>query len=149
MHLYTPGGEEKYFRPGDNLVTIDVAGVRCTLFVCYDLRFADDFWSRAADTDAYLVVANWPTQRAEHWRSLLRARAIENQAYVVGVNRVGTADGNLYTGDSCVIDPWGVVLVSASTEETTLLADISPRRVRDVRAEYAFLQDRRDPGGPR
>ena len=63
--------------------------LRVTLFVCYDLRFADEFWALAHDTDCYVVPANWPAPRREHWRSLLQARAIENQAYVVGVNRVG------------------------------------------------------------
>ena len=77
-----------------------VEGVRVTPFVCYDLRFADQFWAEAAGTDCYVVVANWPAARRAHWQALLVARAIENQAYVVGVNRVGEGGGLAYAGDS-------------------------------------------------
>ena len=80
-------------------------------FVCYDLRFADEFWARADLTDIYVVPANWPEPRREQWRTLLRARAIENQAYVVGVNRVGTVNNDHYVGDSAIVDPAGLVLV--------------------------------------
>ena len=78
--------------PATEFVTVDVEGLRISLFVCYDLRFADEFWQLALDTDVYLVPANWPEKRRVPWMALLQARAIENQAYVVGVNRVGTAD---------------------------------------------------------
>ena len=89
IHPFSFGGEEKHFRAGTDLVTVDVEGLRVSLFVCYDLRFADEFWQLARDTDVYLVPANWPAKRRLAWTSLLQARAIENQAYVVGVNRVG------------------------------------------------------------
>ena len=94
IHPFTYGGEDRHFRAGDSHVTVDIDGVRTSLFVCYDLRFADEFWALATGTDLYVVPANWPVSRREHWMSLLRARAIENQAWVVGVNRVGTG-GNL------------------------------------------------------
>lgn len=114
IHPFSHAGEERYVRPGTEFVTVDVEGVRCSLFVCYDLRFADEFWALAAETDAYFVIANWPAKRRVHWSSLLRARAIENQAYVVGVNRVGVG-GNLdYSGDSAIIDPLGEVLASGA-----------------------------------
>ena len=124
------------YAAGDRFVTVDVDGVRVSLFVCYDLRFADEFWVRAHDTDLYVVVANWPRPRREHWRALLRARAIENQAYVVGVNRVGEAGRTHpldHAGDSVVHDPLGATLGYAENGETVLLADIDPAVVR-VRA---------------
>src|SRR3712207_928053 len=103
LHPFTHGGEHERFRAGEGPVTVTIGGLRITPFVCYDLRFADVFWAAAAHTDVYLVTANWPAARREHWTTLLRARAIENQAYVVGCNRVGMAGhGTAHTGDSRV-----------------------------------------------
>ncbi len=143
IHPFSHAGEERYVRAGTELVTVEVEGLRLSLFVCYDLRFADEFWVRAHDTDAYLVVANWPMKRRLHWSALLRARAIENQAYVVGVNRVGTGGGLDYSGDSAVIDPLGAELVTASIGETVLFADLDTDHVAGTRDHFRFLQDRR------
>lgn len=142
-HPFTYAGEHLEFVPGDDLVSFGVEGLRVTPFVCYDLRFADDFWARGPDTDLFLVVANWPAARRRHWSSLLVARAIENQCFVAGVNRVGTADGLDYTGDSAIIDPLGEVLVSAAGVETVLVADVDAGVVAGVRSRFPFLQDRR------
>jgi predicted amidohydrolase len=143
LHPFTYAGEHERFSAGDRFVTVDVEGLRITLFVCYDLRFADEFWATARDTDVYLVVANWPEARRGHWRALLDARAIENQAYVVGVNRVGEGGQLRYAGDSRIVDPLGEVLVSAAGTETILLADLDPQVVRDARERLPFLPDRR------
>lgn len=143
VHPFTYSGEDEHYDAGTELVTVDVEGVRVSLFVCYDLRFADEFWALAADTDLYVVVANWPAKRRHHWRSLLVARAIENQAYVVGCNRVGSGDGLDYAGDSCIVDPLGEVLVSAASVETTIQADVDPAVVADTRTRFPFLRDRR------
>jgi predicted amidohydrolase len=143
LHPFSYAGEHERFSAGDRFVTVDVEGLRVTLFVCYDLRFADEFWATARDTDLYLVVANWPEARRGHWRALLDARAIENQAYVVGVNRVGEGGQLRYVGDSRIVDPLGEVLVSAAGTETILLADVDPQVVRDARERLPFLPDRR------
>jgi predicted amidohydrolase len=143
-HPFAYANEHDHYVPGDDRVTVAVAGVRTSLSVCYDLRFADHFWPSAPVTDLFLVVASWPEARREHWRTLLRARAIENQAYVVGVNRVGSGGGLEYAGDSCVIDPLGEVLVSAAEVETVLVADVDPGVVAKVRADLPFLADRRE-----
>ncbi len=143
IHPFTFGREHEYYSAGAHFLTVDIEGTRCSFFVCYDLRFADEFWALAAETDCYVLPANWPASRREHWTSLLRARAIENQAYVVGVNRVGEGGRLQYAGDSTIIDPFGDVLVRAGASETTISADVDPGRVRAVRAEYPFLQDRR------
>ena len=143
IHPFSHAGEERVVRAGTELVTVAVQGVRLSLFVCYDLRFADEFWGLAQTTDAYLVVANWPMKRRQHWSALLRARAIENQAYVVGVNRVGTGGGLEYSGDSAVIDPLGAELVAASLGETILFADLDTDHVASTRDHFRFLQDRR------
>lgn len=143
IHPFTHAGEHTYIRPGTDLVTVDIDGFRVSLFVCYDLRFADEFWQLAPDTDLYLVPANWPASRRVAWMSLLQARAIENQAYVVGVNRVGHGAGLEYVGDSRVIDPLGELLATASHTESILLADLSTEYVAEVRDRFRFLQDRR------
>lgn len=143
IHPFSHAGEERFVRAGTELVTVDVAGFRVSMFVCYDLRFADEFWQVAPDTDLYLVPANWPEKRRLHWTTLLQARAIENQAYVVGVNRVGTGATLDYSGDSRIVDPFGELLATASQTETILLADISTERVSEIRSHFRFLQDRR------
>ena len=148
IHPFTYAREHEHYAAGDAHVTVDVEGVRTSVFVCYDLRFADEFWALAAATDLYVVVANWPAARRNHWRALLRARAIENQAYVVGVNRVGLggAEGGSrleYAGDSVILDPLGEPVDEAGADETILLADVDPERVAAVRAEFPFLADRR------
>jgi predicted amidohydrolase len=90
-----------------------------------------------------VVVANWPVTRRHHWTSLLRARAIENQAFVVGINRVGKGGALEYSGDSRIFDPMGNRIASASEQETMLLGDVDPQVVADTRARFPFLQDRR------
>jgi predicted amidohydrolase len=143
IHPFTHAREHEHFAAGTEHVTVDVEGMHVTLFVCYDLRFADEFWATARDTDMYLVPANWPDTRRVHWSTLLRARAIENQAYVVGVNRVGSGGRLSYVGDSMIIDPMGEVLASAAGGEATLICEVDAAVVRETRNRFRFLQDRR------
>jgi predicted amidohydrolase len=142
-HPFSYGREHEHFASGDEFLTVTIDGVRCAFFVCYDLRFADDFWSLAPATDCYVIPANWPASRRDHWLTLLRARAIENQAYVVGVNRVGKGGKLDYSGDSIIVDPFGEICAQAGDKETIITANVDPARVAQVRAEYPFLQDRR------
>jgi len=147
LRPFTYAGESEHYEAGNETVTIEIesrAGqrLRLSLFICYDLRFADLFWDIAEETDAYLVVANWPVTRRRHWVDLLTARAIENQAYVVGVNRVGEGDGLAYAGDSRIVDPLGETLAAAAGGESIVLADIDPARVKQVRKDLPFLADR-------
>jgi len=143
IHPFSFAGEDRFVRPGTELVTVDVGGVRVSMFVCYDLRFADEFWQLAPGTDVFLVPANWPEARREHWMTLLRARAIENQAYVVGVNRVGSGGGIDYSGDTRIVDPLGELLATASRDETIVFADVTSEHVAAVRDRFRFLADRR------
>jgi len=139
---FSYAGEHEHYAAGEEIITVDINGVRVTPFICYDLRFADLFWGAAADTDCFLVPANWPAARREHWTSLLRARAIENQAYVVGVNRVGTGGGLAYSGDSRIIDPLGEMKVAPAGEEAVVWGEVDPDHVAQVRAKFPFMQDR-------
>ena len=143
IHPFTYAGEHESYRAGKDFVTVEIEGLRATLFICYDLRFADEFWATAHNTDVYLVAANWPEPRRHHWQTLLLARAIENQAYVVGVNRVGSGGGLRYTGDSRIIDPMGNILAAGSEGETLLIAEVDPQVVATTRQSFPFLQDRR------
>ena len=143
LHPFTYSDEHEHFSAGDGFVTVAVDDLRATLFVCYDLRFADEFWTTAPDTDVYLVPANWPDSRRVHWRTLVRARAIENQAYVIGVNRVGQGGRLTYAGDSMVVDPMGEILASAAGGEAMLLCDVDAQMVADTRERLPFLPDRR------
>jgi predicted amidohydrolase len=144
LHPFTHAGEHERFRAGEGPVTLDVGGLRVTPFICYDLRFADVFWKAAPETDVYLVPANWPSPRRLHWQTLLQARAIENQAYVVGCNRVGTAgDGTEHVGDTRIVSPMGELLATAAGSETIVLADVDAAEVAATRDRLRFLPDRR------
>ena len=148
VHRFTYAGEHEHVAPqqlpadGD-LVTVEIEGVRVTPIICYDLRFADQTWQAAQRTDCYVVPASWPAPRREHWRTLLRARAIENQAWVVAANRVGADDGLDYAGDSAVIDPMGRVHAEAAHTPTTLFAEVDAATVTATRDQLRFLPDRR------
>ena len=143
IHPFSHGGEDRHVHAGTERVSVEIEGVRVGLFVCYDLRFADEFWAMAHDVDAFFVVANWPASRRAHWQTLLRARAIENQAYVVGVNRVGPGGGIEHCGDSTVVDPMGEILATGAGAETVLVADLDTEVVAATRDRFRFLQDRR------
>ena len=133
-HLFTYGGEHHHFTPGEERVVVTFRGVRLLLEVCYDLRFP--IWSRNhGDYDMILYVASWPSVRVGAWKSLLVARAIENQCYVAGVNRVGTDPSNEYNGGSMIIDPYGKVV--ASCEDG---AAMSASAVVDMEALEAFRE---------
>ncbi len=142
--LHPFASERDRFRSGEGPVTVQVGDLRVTPFICYDLRFANVFWQTGPDTDVFLVPANWPSARRHHWTALLQARAIENQAYVVGCNRVGTAgDGTEHAGDSRIVSPMGELLATAAGVETIVLADVDPAEVAATRDRFQFLADRR------
>jgi predicted amidohydrolase len=142
MHPFSYAGEHEHYLQGTEPLTVNIDGIRTTFFICYDLRFPDVFWEVAPGTDLYVIPANWPSSRRDHWRSLLTARAIENQAYVAGVNRVGDVGQLSYAGDSCVVDPLGNLIAYTSISETVLTAEVDPRVVADTRRRFPFMRDR-------
>ncbi len=143
IHPFSFAGEHERYAAGTEFLTVPIGGLNVSVFVCYDLRFADEFWALAPQTDLYVVPANWPQPRHEHWRALLRARAIENQAYVLGVNRVGLAKDLPHVGGSALIDPMGEPLVEGDAEEAVLVAAADPGVVARIRTNFPFLTDRR------
>lgn len=142
MHLFSYAGEHQKASRGESLEVVTVAGMRIALFVCYDLRFPHAFAAVGAEVDAFLVVANWPAARRMHWDTLLRARAIENQAYVLGVNRVGEGGGVSYDGGTCVVSPQGDVQGLEDQTEGVLQCVIEAEEVSRYRSNFPTLRDR-------
>ena len=140
-HLFTYGGEHLRFTAGKERKVVEFRGVRFLLEVCYDLRFP--IWSRnRGDYDMILYVASWPTPRVEAWSALLIARAIENQCYVAGVNRVGTDPSCEYCGGSVIIDPYGKCIAScARGEESEATAEIDMEALEVFRQKFPVLSD--------
>ncbi len=144
-HLFRMGGEQKYFLPGKRREIIAWRGWRILPQICYDLRFPV-FSRNQNDYDLALYVANWPAQRSLHWKSLLMARAIENQAYVAGCNRIGTDNNQLvYSGDSQIIDPMGeIVACTAPHKAACLNAILSLNTVNNYRESFPAWRDTDD-----
>jgi predicted amidohydrolase len=149
VRLFKHGTEHEHYAAGERLLSFDWGTTdRCVVAprVCYDLRFPELFRAMAGVTaaDVQTVIANWPVTRQAHWVTLLRARAIENQAYVAGCNRVGR-DGNglEYAGGSQIIDFGGHVLADAGAEETVISAGVDLAALREYRAKLPFLADMR------
>jgi len=145
IHLYSFGKEDQTYRPGDRLDKFPLLGLRVVPAVCFDLRFPYLFWNAAADTDLFVVIASWPARRSEHWMRLLQARAIENQCYVVGVNRTGRDPLLEYSGNSMVFDPLGKVVLDCGTAEGVFTAagDVDQALVAKTRTRFPFIKDRR------
>ena len=140
-------GEDRAYTSGVTPVVADVDGVRVSLFICYDLRFPELFRAIGPYVDAMLLVANWPASRQTHWETLVPARAVENQCYVVAVNRVGEADGLTYAGGSVAYDPWGVP-VGAESDDGLRIVSVAPEEVLRVRSRFPFTDDRRSAPAP-
>ncbi|WP_333880100.1 amidohydrolase [Atlantibacter hermannii] len=141
-HLFRMADEHHHYVAGEQRLIIEWRGWRILPLVCYDLRFP--VWSRNAnDYDLALYVANWPAPRSLHWQALLTARAIENQCYVAGCNRVGTdGNGHHYRGDSRIINPQGEIIASADPHQATRLdAELSMNALREYREKFPAWRD--------
>jgi len=146
-HLFAYATEDEHYSPGNKRLIASVKGWKINLLVCYDLRFP--VWARQANDDSgnpeydlLIYVANWPERRVHAWKTLLQARAIENQSYVVGVNRVGEdANGHHYSGDSMIIDPMGEVLYTKQNAEDTFTMSLDRSKLEEVRGKLPFLKD--------
>lgn len=140
-HLFTYGGEHKQFTAGNKRLVVNYKGVRFLLQICYDLRFP--VWSRnRRDYDAAIYVASWPTPRVDAWKLLLRARAVENQCYVIGVNRVGKDPNCEYCGGSAVIDPYGKVMAECEDNKACeAVVDLDMSELEAFRLKFPVLND--------
>lgn len=143
VHLFAPGHEDEQFTPGNHGCAFSLDDVPMASVVCYDVRFPE--WVRmAALTGAHVIFvpAAWPISRVEHWCILNRARAIENQLFIVAVNSCGSAGDMQFGGHSMIIDPWGNVLAQGEDRETILHADIDLASVADIRKRINIFHDR-------
>jgi predicted amidohydrolase len=142
-HLFAYGDEHNHYSSGNKRFIAQVKGWKINLQVCYDLRFP--VWARqqsAGEFDLLIYVANWPERRITAWKTLLQARAIENQCYVVGVNRVGDDGNNIhYCGDSMIIDPLGEILYQRSNEEDAFTYTLQKEKLNEVREKFPFWKD--------
>lgn len=144
-HLFVPGGEADAFQSGEAVPEIwELDGWRILPSLCYDLRFPYQFWNRSHEYDLILLPANWPTARLPHWRTLLAARAIENQCWVVGANRVGDDPKTRHSGHSAVIDPYGQTVLEAGTSACLAVAVLDRETVAAHRKRFPAFDDRRE-----
>lgn len=135
-------GEDKAHTAGTEVAVFEWQGLRIAPLICYDLRFPELGRSAIkAGAEVLIYIAAWPVKRIQHWITLLQARAIENQAYVVGVNRCGTDPQFTYTGRSLVVDPHGVVIADAADREGSVCSRIEPTVVRGWREQFPALRD--------
>jgi predicted amidohydrolase len=142
IHPFSFAGENRYFQAGDRVVWFDCGGGKISPMICYDLRFPEVFrLAVCGGAEVIVVIANWPTARVSHWLALLTARAIENQAYVIGCNRCGSDPYVAYPGRSVVIDPQGKVLVDAGDCEGVIQQSLDLKNLREYRESFPALRD--------
>lgn len=145
MHPFSYAGETDHYAPGTGIEIFSCNGFLVAPFICYDLRFPEAFRTATRQgVQVLVVIANWPAARESHWTSLLKARAIENQSYVIGVNRCGTDPDNAYAGKSQIIDPRGDILKDAGSAEGWIEADLKLQELIDYRKEFPALEDMRE-----
>jgi predicted amidohydrolase len=142
QRLFAYAREHESYAAGDRPLVVTAGSARLGIFICFDLRFPELFRPVAPFVDAIVVVANWPVERESHWETLLRARAIESQAYVAGVNRIGRGGRLEYGGKSVLHDAWGEI-VAKSGGTSPAVAAIDPAEVAKARERFPLVADRR------
>lgn len=144
MHLFRLMDEEKYLIAGNQLVTAELDELKSGFTICYDIRFPEMLRSLALKgVEMLFVPAEWPNPRLEHWRTLLIARAIENQMFVIACNRVGESKGTSFFGHSMVVGPWGEIIFEADDKEGIYHTSINTDQVNEVRQRIPVFEDRR------
>lgn len=142
LHPFTYGGE--VFSAGNEVAAFDYDGEKIGLSICYDLRFPEIYQQLSKECGCIIVAANWPEARREHWITLLKARAIETQSFILGCNRIGVYDSIVYSGDSMIVDPNGTVIASAeSFKEQLVCCEVELNNAKKVRSDFPLKTDRR------
>lgn len=145
MHPFSYGGECEVFSSGSEVCEADIRGIKTGFTICYDLRFPELYQKLSQNCPLIVCSASWPEKRREHWITLLKARAIETQSYIVGCNRVGSGGGLSYSGDSMIISPFGDIIAQAAYgKEQLIYADISAEVAETARSEFPVKADRRN-----
>jgi len=144
MHPFTSAREERYFAAGADIAVFDLLGTKFGIAICYDLRFPSLFQLYAAKgVHGVFVPAAWPASRARHWELFIRARAAENQMYVIGINTVGKTPVDIYSGASMTADPDGTVITRAGGHEELVVSELDPSRVEQTRSWFPVHKDHR------
>ena len=143
-HLFSPAGEDRVYVPGDDISLFPLAGLKCGIAICYDLRFGALFrlYERAG-AGAVFIPAAWHSERIKHWILLARTRALENGMYIIGINTTGTNSVGQYSGHSIIVDPEGTVVKEADEGEELLVAELDPALVIQARRRSRVRQDER------
>lgn len=144
IHPFSYSNEDKYFEKGEEVKFFSINEMVFSPFICYDLRFPEIFQIASKKAHAVIVIANWPENRREYWIALLKARAIENQCYVLAANRVGEVKELAYSGDSMIVDPLGNIVKTMYEEEGLIIADIHAAQVENIREKFNVKKDRRE-----
>lgn len=140
IHLFTPLKEHLFYHPGSDTVLFNIDGIHSSVFICFDLRFPEIFRRVSRYVQMIFVLANWPSSREDHWRTLLKARAIENQCFIIGVNRKGIDGNNIhYSGGSRIFNPFGEEIPLKLGTDELLIGTIDPQEVANTRSRYPFL----------
>lgn len=143
IHPFSYGAETEHYASGDTIISCEIDGVPVAPFICYDLRFPEIFQIASQKNLILTVIANWPMARRKHWITLLKARAIECQAFVIGVNRTGLGGGLEYVGDSMIVSPTGEVLSHMVGESGLITVDIHPEDALTYRSSFPLKADRK------
>lgn len=143
IHPFSYEGEDKAYTAGDSLAFCEIGGVTVCPLICYDLRFPEIFQAASKKADVIVVAANWNGLRNNQWKLLIQTRALENQCYILGVNRIGT-DGNIfYVGNSMVVDPEGQIIDILEGQAGFMIAEVDKERVNEYRENFPVKKDRR------
>ena len=144
IHLFTLTGEDKYFSSGSKIQIVEYKGWKIGLSICYDLRFPELFVQlRKNDVDLFVLPANWPQKRIDHWLNLNKSRAIENQAYMIAVNRVGIENNIKFGGNSVVFSPWGECLINMKMKKGFKSVNLNYNIIKESRAKLNSFRDRK------
>ncbi len=144
LHPFSYARESEKYYQGEEIGICKIDEFNMASFICYDLRFPEIFQIASKKAQIITVAANWPESRQEHWITLLKARAIENQCYVIGINRVGIGDGLQYGGDSVFVNPNGEILNELTSKESLVVETLEIEQVLEVRAKFDIKRDRRE-----
>ncbi|OFZ18834.1 MAG: hypothetical protein A2X94_01050 [Bdellovibrionales bacterium GWB1_55_8] len=146
MNLFTVTDEHKHYEAGNQMLTIDFEGYQITPLICFDTRFAKPFINgAAAGTDVFIIMASWPDAQSMQWRTLLSARAMDTQAFVIGVNRIGAGDGMTFAGECMVVPPSGKPMFEYSSDEKLIVLDVDFGYSKKLKAKFPVLAEQHSP----
>lgn len=140
INLFRMTHEDKFYTPGSAQDIFKINGFKILPSVCFDLKFPKLYWDKAEEADIIVNIANWPKKRNDHWMALLKARAIENQTYTIGVNRTGSDRRIIYGGNSVIYDPMGIEIINGGLSDSVFIAEINLDKVKETRIKNPIIR---------